>query len=326
MVHFAVRFDLRSPGLDPAGRSALHRRAIEQAEYVDRQDHDVIMLSEHHVTDDGYLPSPLVVASAMAARTQRIPITVAALLANLYDPLRLAEDVAVLDLLSGGRVSYTFGLGYRPEEYAAFERPWSGRGPVLEQQIRTLLALWAGEEVALGGRTVRLSPLPVSRPHPVLFYGGGSVAAARRAARLGLGFQPQVGDPELRAVYEAECRRLGREPGWVLAPPEAPAVVVAAEDPDRFWARYGEHLLADARGYAVFGDSGPSLVRDDAETVAALRAAGRYLVATPDDLVQRCRDGLRLVVSHPLCGGLPAEPSWESLRLISEKVLPDVRD
>lgn len=76
MVHFAVRFDLRSPGLAPADRAALYRRAVDQAAYVDEHGHDVIMLSEHHATGDGYLPSPLVAASAMAARTRRIPITV----------------------------------------------------------------------------------------------------------------------------------------------------------------------------------------------------------------------------------------------------------
>ena len=72
------------------------------------------MISEHHAADDGYLPSPLLVASAFAAVTSRVPITVSALLVNLYEPVRLAEDIAVLDHLSKGRVAYTFGLGYRP--------------------------------------------------------------------------------------------------------------------------------------------------------------------------------------------------------------------
>jgi alkanesulfonate monooxygenase SsuD/methylene tetrahydromethanopterin reductase-like flavin-dependent oxidoreductase (luciferase family) len=267
-----------------------------------------------------------VAAAAMAARTRRIPIAVSALLPNLYDPLRLAEDIAVLDLMSGGRVSYTMALGYREEEYAAFGREWRGRGAALERRLETLIALWAGDEVILDGRAVRLSPLPLTRPHPMLFYGGGSPAAARRAARLGLPFQPQVDDAALLEAYAAECRAHGREPGWVLAPKAAPAVVLAAEDPEAFWAEHGECLLADARGYAAWGDGAPSHVRDDAETVADLRAGDRYLVATPDDLVARSRaGGLDLVIAHPLCGGLPAEPSWESLRLLGERVLPALR-
>ena len=87
------------------------------------------MVSEHHAADDGYLPSPLLVASAFAAVTSRVPITISALLVNLYEPVRLAEDIAVLDHLSKGRVSYTFGLGYRPVEYELYGRAWETRGP-----------------------------------------------------------------------------------------------------------------------------------------------------------------------------------------------------
>ena len=189
-----------------------------------------------------------------------------------------------------------------------------------------LTSLWAGEEVELDGRLVRISPLPLSRPHPFLFYGGGSHAAAERAARLGLNFQPQVADRALRDHYRAECTRLGREPGFVLMPPSGPANVFCAEDPDAFWAAYGDFLLADARGYSQWAGDLPSSVRDDSTTVAELRAGGRYVVHTAADLVEKCRSGeIRLVTSHPLCAGLPAEPSWESLRLISEQVIPAVR-
>ena len=97
------------------------------------------MLSEHHVSDDGYLPSPIPVAAAFAAVTERIPISVAALLVNLYDPMRLAEDIAVLDHLSGGRVSFTLGLGYRREEYDLFGVAWETRGRDIEARIARML-------------------------------------------------------------------------------------------------------------------------------------------------------------------------------------------
>lgn len=327
MVTFATRFDFRSPSADDRTRRELFERALDQAAYVDEHGHDGVLLSEHHACGDGYLPSPLVVAAAVAARTRTIPITVSALLVNFYEPLKLAEDVAVLDLLSGGRVSYTLGLGYRREEYELFGRPWSTRGRDIEEAISVLVSLWAGDEVELAGRRVRISPLPMSRPHPFLFYGGGSTAAARRAARLGLNFQPQVVDRELREVYREECRRLGREPGFVLMPPTGPANVFCAEDPDAFWAAYGDFLLADARGYSQWAGDLPSQVRDDSTTVEELRAAGRYLVLTADQLVERCRSGeIRVVTNHPLCAGLPADPSWESLRLVCEQVMPALRE
>src|SRR3954454_7685783 len=106
-----------------------------------------------------------------------------------------------------------------------------------------------------------------------------------------------------------------------------PAKVFCAEDPDRFWAEHGHHLLADARAYAAWRGAGvTSYVRDDSTTVAEMRTAGVYLVLTADELVERCHSGeIRLVTSHPACGGLPAETSLEAPRLVSETVLPAVR-
>jgi alkanesulfonate monooxygenase SsuD/methylene tetrahydromethanopterin reductase-like flavin-dependent oxidoreductase (luciferase family) len=260
------------------------------------------------------------------ARTKTVPITVSALLVNMYDPIKLAEDVAVLDQLSGGRVSYTFGLGYRPEEYALFGRDWETRGDDIEQRIELLLALWRGEEVSYAGRTVRVTPLPFSEPHPFLFYGGGSRAAARRAARLGLNFQPNVADRSLRDLYNEECRSHGREPGFVLLPPPGPGTVFCAEDPERFWAEYGEHLLADAMAYRAWSGTKNTLITDDSSTVEELRAGTRYLVIDPEEMIRQCREReLRAVSCHPLCGGMPEEPSWESVRLICEQVAPALR-
>lgn len=318
MTHFVTRYDFRAPGADPATRQEIFARAIEQAAYVERHGQDALMVSEHHAADDGYLPSPLLVASAFAAATTRVPISVSALLVNLYEPVRLAEDIAVLDHLSRGRVTYTLGLGYREVEYALFGRDWSTRGRDIERRISALLGHWADGTV---------TPAPYSQPHPFLFYGGGTPAAARRAARLGLGFAPQDADRALRELYEQECRAHEREPGPVIMAPPGPANVFCADDPDAFWAHHGHHLLADAQGYQSWRDpSVSSYVRDDSASVEQLRANGVYVVLTADELVERCRSKeIRLVTSHPACGGLPAEPSWESVRLISETVLPAVR-
>src|SRR3954468_10886791 len=158
MAAFVSRFDFRAPGADRKTRQELYTRALDQAAYLDDHGHDALLVSEHHASDDGYLPSPLVVAAAMVARTKRVPITVSALLVNMYDPVKLAEDVAVLDHLSAGRVSYTLGLGYRPEEYELFGRSWERRGADIEQRIELLLALWRGQEVEHEGQQVRLSP------------------------------------------------------------------------------------------------------------------------------------------------------------------------
>jgi alkanesulfonate monooxygenase SsuD/methylene tetrahydromethanopterin reductase-like flavin-dependent oxidoreductase (luciferase family) len=320
---FVARYDFRSPGLDAGARQELFSRAVQQVAHMDAHGWGSVVLSEHHASDDGYLPSPLPVAGAFAAVSQRIPISVSAMLANYYDPVRLAEDLSVLSHLSAGRVGYTFGLGYREEEYALFGRPWATRGADLEERIQVVTALLAGEETVFEGRTVRIDPAPYAMPF--LMYGGGTRVAARRAARLGLAFQPQERNPEVIGAYEAECRALGREPGLVVRPPRGPQIVFCAEDPDAFWETYGPHLLADARGYWRWQPQarGVGAVLDPARSVEELRSGEIYLVASPDELVDRCRSGdLRVVSTHPACGGMPAEGSWESVRLISERVIP----
>ncbi|MFL6023926.1 MAG: LLM class flavin-dependent oxidoreductase [Marmoricola sp.] len=321
MTAFITRYDFRAPGEALSRQNEMFGRCLEQVSYVEKHGMNAIVLSEHHATQDGYLPSPLVVAAAVAARTSTISISVAALLANLYEPLRLAEDIAVLDHLSGGRVTYTIGLGYRPEEYAMFDATWEGRGRALEDVIGVLQQAWTGEEFEYAGRKVRVLPTPNSAP--VMFYGGGSPAAARRAARLGLHFQPQVADPSLKELYQAECRVHGRDPGFVLLPTPGPSTIFCSEDPDRFWAENGQYLLAEARGYNAWHNDFNSLVRDSSDSVEEMRTAGVYAVLTPDELIEKCRSKeIRVVSSHPLCGGLPAEPSWESLRLVCETVIP----
>ncbi|MCW2754481.1 MAG: Flavin-dependent oxidoreductase, luciferase family [Marmoricola sp.] len=324
MTAFVTRYDFRAPGEALGRQHEMFERCLDQAVYLEEHGQDAIVLSEHHATTDGYLPSPLLVAAAVAARTSSVSISVAALLANLYDPLRLAEDIAVLDHVSNSRVTYTIGLGYRPEEYAMFGASWESRGRDLEETIRVLQQAWTGEEFDFRGRRVRVLPTP--RRQPVLFYGGGSPAAARRAARLGLHFQPQAADPSLKELYQAECRALGREPGFVLLPTPGPATVFCSEDPDRFWAENGEYFLAEARGYNAWHNENTSLVRDPSESVEAMRERGTYAVETPDDLIAKCLSReIRVVSSHPLCGGLPAEASWESLRLVCDTVMPAVR-
>src|SRR3954470_1050737 len=112
-----IRFDMRPTALEPKEAQRLYEAALEMGEWADARGFDMLTLSEHHASPDGYLPSPLVLGGAMAARTKQIALWISALLLPLHDPIRLAEDLAVLDLISGGRVSMVTGLGYRPIEY-----------------------------------------------------------------------------------------------------------------------------------------------------------------------------------------------------------------
>src|SRR5688572_17203361 len=136
---------MRAPSFGAASAAELHRAALDMAAWADRVGIHAVALSEHHGTGDGYLPSPIVAASAIAARTERILINISALLLPLHDPLRVAEDLAVADLLSGGRISVVLGLGYREEEYTMFGAPWADRGAHFDECIQVLLDAWSGE-------------------------------------------------------------------------------------------------------------------------------------------------------------------------------------
>jgi alkanesulfonate monooxygenase SsuD/methylene tetrahydromethanopterin reductase-like flavin-dependent oxidoreductase (luciferase family) len=320
-----LRFDLRAPHFSPARTEELYAAALDMAAYGDQHGFDSVTLSEHHGVDDGFLPAPLLLAAAIAGRTKRIRIGISALLAPLYDPLKLAEDLAVLDLASGGRVATTLGLGYRPEEYAAFGRDFAARGALLDECVETLLAAWTGEPFVYRGRTVRVTPRPLSQPHPTLLLGGQSKAAARRAARFGLPFQPASNDPEMIAVYQSECARLGvARP--LLLPPGSGELIWVSRDPDRTWEQIGPHLLHDATAYAQWQPSTQqkSAVHSRATSVESLRDEGLYRVLTPEQCLERAKaqGAFSVFVLFPLCGGTPPEIGWETVRLYAEEVLP----
>jgi alkanesulfonate monooxygenase SsuD/methylene tetrahydromethanopterin reductase-like flavin-dependent oxidoreductase (luciferase family) len=322
-----LRFDLRAPAFSPAPAVDLYAASLDMAAYADERGFDSITISEHHGVDDGFLPSPLVMAAALAGRTRRIRIGISALLAPLYDPLKLAEDLAVLDVASRGRVATTLGLGYRPEEYAAFGRDFAARGALLDECIGTLLAAWRGEPFLHRGRRVRVTPRPFSEPHPTLLLGGQSGAAARRAARFGLPFQPASNDPEMIELYHRECARLGVERPLLLPPGKAEMLFVS-RDPDATWRAIGRHLLHDATSYASWQPPTQqhSAVHSRATTVEELRSEGIYRVLTPEQCLERARaqGAFATFLLFPLCGGTPPEIGWESVRLYGEEVLPHI--
>ncbi|MDX2934249.1 LLM class flavin-dependent oxidoreductase [Streptomyces ipomoeae] len=314
-----VRFNLVEPGATPGSLGARYRAAVEMAAYADEQGFSTVQTEEHHGVANNWLPSPFVFAGAVFGATRRIAVTVSAMIGPLHDPLRLAEDIAVLDLLSGGRLVTVAGIGYRPEEYAQFDVDWKGRGRLQDELLETLLEAWTGEPFIYRGRTVRVTPRPGTEPHPLLLVGGSSKAAARRAARLGLPFFPSAHLPELEAYYKERLVEYGTE-GWTMMPAAETPLLHIAEDPDRAWAEYGGHFLHEARTYASWQSAGiRSAVRSAAATVDELRAEGVYRIVTPDECVAL---GLDNYVLHPLAGGMPVEEGWRGLRLFAEQVLP----
>ena len=137
-----LRFDMRAPAFG-APPVELYAAATEMCAWA--EDHGALaaVLCEHHGAEDGYLPSPLILASAIAARTERLPLSLILLL-PFYDPVRLAEDMAVLDIISKGRTSYILALGYRSEEFEHFGVDMRTRGRLVDQKLDLLRKLMVG--------------------------------------------------------------------------------------------------------------------------------------------------------------------------------------
>jgi len=320
---FTLRFDMRAPDFG-APKPALYAAATDMCAWAENHGCIAAVLCEHHGSEDGYLPSPLILASAIAARTERLLLSLVVIL-PFYEPVRLAEDLAVLDIISNGRTSVVFGIGYRPEEFEHFGLNIHERGRLADDKLELLRQILSSERVVHGGRRIAVTPRPYTAGGPTLMWGGASLAAARRAGRNGLGLLSNGAEPGMKEAYEAASAAHGHQPGAVLIPDrDTPTVAFVADDVDRAWDEIGEHLLHDARMYAQWNpnketSAGISYAKD----VAELRDTSKsHLILSVPEAVERVRAGQMLNLS-PLCGGLAPEVAWPYLKRVGEVVMPE---
>ena len=324
MAMAILRFNCIQPGLEPTEMSARYKAFVEMAAIGDEQGFAIVNLEEHHGASNGWSPSPMLMAAMVVARTKRIGINFGALLLPLYDPVRVAEDLAVLDLASGGRITTVAGLGYRPSEYHLHGKDWAGRGKLMDHCVDTVLKAWTGEPFEYQGEMVQVSPIPLTKPHPILMIGGTSKATARRAARFGLPMYTAAPVPEIEALYYAECERLGVK-GFCVMPRGMAEHLFVVDDPEKAWASWGQHVWHEASTYASWQTSDiSSSAHSHANNVEELRSEGMYRFVTPDEAVERVRsNGAALL--HPLCGGMPVDDAWDMFHRFVDQVWPKVR-
>jgi alkanesulfonate monooxygenase SsuD/methylene tetrahydromethanopterin reductase-like flavin-dependent oxidoreductase (luciferase family) len=328
----------RYPG-DARTDADLYGEALELAEEAERLGLDSVWLSEHHFVDDGYMPSLLVTAAAIAARTERIEIGTGVILAPLHQPLRLAEDAATVDLISRGRLTLGVGLGWRAEEFEGLGVSQRGLGRRLEEIVATLRQAWSDGLVTTGVPEpgVSVTPKPPRPGGPPIWIGGGAEAAVRRAGRIADGFLASRATPEIFSVQadwiREEAERAGRDPAAVVL--GANLAVFAWPDAEEGWRLVRDHFhsmrwkyldMAGARARTGPLPSPPPLTPEEAEE---LRAEG--LIGTPEQVAERIRAYREVAgedfhfVARLDYPGLDQGVQREALRVLAEDVAPLVR-
>lgn len=333
-LRFGLWYAFRNPAEWSTSYRELYAEVIEQIEWCESIGYDDVWLTEHHFCDDGHAPSPLVIAGAIAMRTKRMRIGTGVLLLPLYDPVRVAEDGATVDVLSGGRFELGVGIGYRGEEFLGLGIPREARGGRANEGLEIIRRLWEGETVTFHGKHfhvegAKVTPEPVQRPRPPLWVGGFSKPAIRRAARYGDGF---IGTGPLKAFYDGyleELESLGK-------PTDRPRIagghfwLVVANDPEKTFRDIAPHVLYQINLYAEWLEKAGQPIFPRLEDEKALAASGLLLVLTPEDAVKRIREyvaevPLERYYTWTIPPGYPVRRMNEHLELFANEVIPHFR-
>lgn len=328
----------RFPG-DPRSDRELYAQALALAREAEALGFDSVWTSEHHFVDDGYLPSVLPLSAAIAATTDRIAIGTGLLLAPLHEPLRVAEDAAVVDLISGGRLILGIGLGWRAEEFEALGVPLRERARRLEDSVTVYRQAWSGELVT-GGRhltypDVPLRPLPARPQGPPVWVGAIAEPAIRRAARIGDGSMATDVTPETLAEQVAivhETRAAEGLDGPFEISVHLPTFAWHGDDawelvrPHHWYVEWKYEDMDDARSRA--GEPPPAPEIDD-ELDRRLRE--RIILGPPDAVADRIRElagaagGDLHFIARLYFPGLPFDVQREAMRIFAEEVAPKLR-
>jgi probable F420-dependent oxidoreductase len=323
----------RFPG-DPRSYEELYAEALELASLAEDLGFDSVWVSEHHFVDDGYLPALMPMCAAIAARTSRAEIGTGLLLAPLHDPLRLAEDAAVADLISRGRLILGLGVGWREEEFEALGVPMEERGARMERAIEVLRGAWSGELV--DGAGVAVTPTPARAGGPPIWIGAIAERAVRRAGRMADGFMAtDVTTDELaRQVTWArdERERSGRDPADLSVSIHAPTF--AWNGPDAWervapFVRYVSWKYDDMEFARARTGPPPAPPPPTPEEEAALRAS--TLVGRPEEVAERIRafdraaGGSLHFVARLYYPGMDPGTQREAMRLFADEVAPLLR-
>ena len=328
-LRFGVMYDCRRHPESDMTMTDVYTSTVEQAVLADRLGFDHVWFTEHHFLADGYLPAFQPMAGAIAARTDNIRISTDIALLPLYHPIRLAEEMAVLDHLSGGRMELGIGMGYVPSEFAAFGVPLKNRVSMTEEGIEILRGAWGDGPFSHEGKRYRLHevdvhPKPVQPGGPPLWVAAMSEAGANRAARFGTNLLPQGLRDEVLDPWRAAVEELGDDPNHFRV--GIIRSVYVTDDVDRDWP-----IVREAERYRM-----SIYNRFMAETPDEYgwRQGGtipqNVVIGSADQCVEELRGfidefGITDIASSGLPPGVPLTMMSENLERLATEVMPHLR-
>jgi probable F420-dependent oxidoreductase len=339
-VHVGIGlFTGQVPSGSPRTFEQEYRETLDLVRLAEALGFDSAWVSEHHGSSDGYLPSLLPMLAAFAAATERIELGTGVVLTPFHDPLRLAEDAAVVDQLSGGRLVLGLGLGWREEEFRMFGANLDERVSRTTETVEVLRRAWTGRRFSFQGRTlrydaVRVTPPPAQPEGPRILLGGYTERAARRAGRLGDGYITDA-DPEavapLLAPFEEGARESGRNPRALDLALLQNAFVWRDGDA---WDVIREGVVQQLGAYAAWEQGADTPQNDRLTPVADEETMRRWTPAgPPEDVVRALRPIVRsfgdryelhLIVRlhYP---GMDFDTAARALELFAGEVIPALK-
>jgi len=331
---FGYLYDFRNPLQWRRPWAEVYADILDFAAYTESLGFDGAWVPEHHNADDGYMPSPMLALAAIAARTQRMKLGSGIALAPLYHPVRFAEECAVLDHLSNGRLEMAVAIGYRRREAEAYGVDFSKRGSRTDEFLEIVTRLWAGETVSFEGkhfqiREARITP-PPSRRIP-LYLGGFNDKAIARTAKYGDGY---FGNLDIVDLYMEKLRAAGKDPAQGRIRIQGLFTVVA-RDPKKAMDHLAPyyHHVNNSYGQWLAEDRAATGMNDDTVlapmSLDAFKASGILSILTPDEAIASFRAMLaKAPVEHfmmMLPPGLPPAEFRQYAEVFATEVLPAFR-
>ena len=332
---FGYLYDFRNPQTWRKPWADLYAQTLEFITWSESIGFEGAWVPEHHGADDGYVPSPLVALAAIAARTKTIKLGSAIALAPLYHPVRFAEECAVLDILSNGRLEMAVAIGYRRREAEAYGVDFSSRGRRTDEFLEIVRRLWAGEKFSYEGKHFSLKnasivPTPVRARIP-LYIGGFTEKALERTAKYGDGY---FGNMEICDLYAQKLRAFGKDPAGARIRIQGLFVVVA-RDPEKAMHELAPyfHHVNNSYGQWINEDRASTGFGDDAVlrpmTLEAFKASGILSILTPGQAIEVFNEMLsKAPVEHfmmMLPPGLPPAKFTEYAEVFAKEVIPAFR-